>query len=194
MSRLLTEEMEQRCAEVHGQILPEEGLVLAGMAAQVPNDRIIVEVGAYKGKSSCYLAAGAQAGGRALVYSVDLWERAPWAEYNDPEVHRAWVDNIGHLGLMSQAIAVQADTEQAAREIAGEVGMLFVDGDHSYAGACRDIWAWSHRVALDGAMVFHDAASEEWGVARAIREKLLATGRYTYELKYGLAIVRRMLP
>lgn len=190
MSRL-TPEMEQRLAEVHGEILAEEGLILAELAGAVSNEQIIVEIGAYKGKSSCYLGAGARVGGMALVYSVDLWEQAPWPQYADPAVKIAWVDNIGSLGLSSQVLPLQVDTEQAARELDGEVGLLFVDSDHSYEGVCRDIHVWSPRIAPDGVMAFHDAATEEWGVARAIREKLLATKRYTYEIRYGMAILRR---
>lgn len=188
---LLTPEMEQRLAQVHGQILPEQGLVLAELAAEVRGDKIIVEVGAYKGKSSCYLAAGAKAGRGALVYSIDLWELAPWPEYADPEVHIAWRDNVGHLGLAGQAVPVQSDATEAAQEITSGIGLLFVDGDHSFEYACRDIETWAPRVDADGAMVFHDGDTDEWGVARAIREKLLATGKYRQEMRIGLSIVRR---
>ena len=191
---VLSDEMQRRCAEVHGQILPEEGLLLAELAAKVPSEQIIVEIGAYKGKSSCYLAAGAKAGGGALVYAVDLWDRAPWPEYADPEVCIAWAANVGNLGLVGRVVAVQADTEVAAREIDGEVGLLFVDSDHSYEGVCRDIGAWAPRVTPDGVMAFHDANTEHWGVAKAIRDRLLATARYTYQIKHGLAILRRRPP
>ena len=101
MSRL-TAEMEKRLTQVHGQIIPAEGLILAELAAEVPNSQVIVEIGAYKGKSSCYLAAGARAGLGALVYSVDLWENGPWPEYARPEIPGNWRDNIGHLGLVEQ--------------------------------------------------------------------------------------------
>ncbi len=191
---LLTPDMERRLAQVHGEILAEEGLLLAEFAAAVPEGQIIVEIGAYKGKSSCYLAAGARAGRGVLVYSVDLWLQSPWAQYADPEVNAAWENNVWCLGLVGQVLPVAADTALAAREIDGEVGLLFVDSDHSYKGVCRDIDIWAPRVALDGVMAFHDATSEVWGVARAIREKLLATKRYTYELRYGMAILRRRLP
>ncbi len=190
---VLGDDIAKRCSQVHGQILHEEGLLLADFASKVPSGQLIVEVGAFKGKSTCYLAAGAKAGGGALVYSIDLWERSPWPEYSDPEVRKAWDENIGHLGLIGQAIAVPTDTAEAASQIIGDIGLLFIDSDHSYEGVCRDIEVWAGKVALDGVMVFHDAASSQWGVAKAIREKLLAEGRYTWELRFGLAIVRRAL-
>lgn len=190
---VLSEEMQRRCAEVHGEIIPEEGLLLAELAAQVPSDYTIIEIGAYKGKSTCYLAAGAQAGGGAIVYSIDLWERAPWPQYADPAVHRAWEDNIGCLGLVGKAIAICASSQEAAQLVDANVGLLWVDADHTYEGVRRDVELWSPKLALDGVMVFHDAATEHWGVARAIREKLLVEGRYTCEVQFGCAIVRRVL-
>jgi len=185
--------MERRCAEVHGQILPEEGLLLAELASKVPSDQLIVELGSFKGKSSCYLAAGAKAGGGAIVYAVDLWTKAPWEEYADPEVEVAWTDNIGHLGLVGRAIQVKSDTVEAAQQFDHGVGLLFIDADHSYDGVCRDIEAWAPRVNEDGVMAFHDAASDEWGVAQAIRDKLLVTGRYSHEIKFGICFVRRAI-
>ena len=190
MSRL-TAEMEKRLAGVHGQILAAEGLLLAELAAQVPNTQVIVELGAYKGKSSCYLAAGAKAGCGALVYSVDLWEKSPWPEYASPEIPQNWRDNIGHLGLVGQAIPINADSAEAAGLIGHKIGLLFVDADHNYDGVCQDIATWAPRVDPNGVLVFHDANAELWGVARAIREKLLPTGRYTYQLEMGLGILRR---
>jgi predicted O-methyltransferase YrrM len=190
---LLSEELRRRCGEVHGEILPEEGMVLAALAAQVPSDRAIVEIGAYKGKSTCYLAAGALAGGGAIVYSIDLWERAPWRQYADPAAHTAWAENLGHLGLNSQAIALQADSVEASRFVDPAIGLLFLDAELSYEAVCRDIGAWARRVEPDGIMVFHDAATEDWGVARAIRDCLLKEGRYTSEIVHGCAVVRRVL-
>jgi len=190
---VLSEEMERRCEEVHGEIVPEEGLLLADLAAKVSTDRTIIEIGAFKGKSTCYLAAGALAGGGAIVYSIDLWERAPWPQYADPAVHRAWEDNIGCLGLVGQAIAICASSKEAAQLVGNNVGLLWVDADHTYQGARNDMELWSPKVALDGVMVFHDAATEDWGVARAIRDCLLKEGRYTSEIVHGCAVVRRVL-
>ncbi len=187
----LTADMEKKLARVHGQILASEGLLLAELAAQVPNDRVIVEIGAYKGKSSCYLAAGARAGNGALVYSIDLWEKSPWPEYARPEIPKNWRDNIGHLGLVGQAVPIAADSTEAAELIDHKVGLLFVDGNHNYDGVCKDIETWMPRVDPNGVMVFHDAKAELWGVARAIREKIMPTGRYAYTLEMGLCILRR---
>jgi len=187
----LSPEMEQRLAGVHGEILSSEGLLLADLAAEVPNTQIIVELGAYKGKASCYLAAGARAGHSAVVYSVDLWEKSPSAEYASPEIPQNWRENIGHLGLVGQAIPINADSTEAAELIDHKVGLLFVDANHNYDGVCQDIATWVPRMERKGVMVFHDANAELWGVARAIREKLLPTGRYTYQLEMGLGILRR---
>ena len=136
----LTADMEKRLAQVHGQILSSEGLLLAELAAQVPNTQVIVELGAYKGKSGCYLAAGARAGAGALVLSVDLWEKSPWPEYADPAIPQNWRDNIGHLGLVGQAIPVNADLTEAAELIDHKVGLLFVDTNHNYDGARDRAW------------------------------------------------------
>jgi hypothetical protein len=57
------------------------------------------------------------------------------------------------------------------------IHVLFVDGDHTYQGVKRDIEAWADRVAIGGAMAFHDYGFRDGpgfehcrGVKRAVDE------------------------
>lgn len=46
---------------------------LAGIAADVPADQAIVEIGVFMARTTTFLAAGAQSGNGAHVYGVDPW-------------------------------------------------------------------------------------------------------------------------
>jgi predicted O-methyltransferase YrrM len=61
----------------------------------------------------------------------------------------------------------------------GEIDFLFIDGDHSYAGAMRDWEQWSACVVPGGKVALHDArvADTSWvrdddGPARVLREAI----------------------
>lgn len=192
VTMLLAEETRQYLNGLFGQILEPQGLALAELASQVPTGLGIVEVGSYRGKSTCYLAAGANAGFGATVHAVDYWTMAPWPDYARQENLDAFFRAVkgaegGHL-----VEAHMGESVRVAEKFHLPVGLLFLDGDHTFEGVCRDLDAWRPKLTPSAPMVFHDATTEVWGVARAIREKLLSTGQYESEERDDLVIVRRV--
>ena len=68
-------------------------------------------------------------------------------------------------------------SEQACRAWEGDIGLLWIDGDHSYQATMNDFAGWSPFVPVGGLVLFHDAADPEIGPFRAI-EEILTTGAY----------------
>ncbi len=129
----------------------------------------IVEIGAYCGRSTLYLAAGARAAG-ARVFSIDHHrgseEHQAGEAYHDP---RFWDDEARALdtlptfrrtlqraGVEDVVVAVVGDSAAVAAAWAQPVALLFLDGGHSLTTALRDWRAWAGRVAAGGTLAIHD--------------------------------------
>lgn len=138
--------------------------VLAGLAGHVPADQAIVEVGVYKGRTACYLAAGAAGGRGAHVTAVDPWDlpgdrrayRKP-RSFTSPKLRRAAEAAVARHGLGGQVTLVRGfSTEVALRWAGPPVGLLFVDGDHTLVGLSADLAAWRHLLAPDAPVLVDD--------------------------------------
>lgn len=57
-----------------GGLWKSEGARLAHLAAQVPADQAVVDIGAAGGKTTVFLASGAKAGERPPVHAIDDWD------------------------------------------------------------------------------------------------------------------------
>jgi hypothetical protein len=66
--------------------------------------------------------------------------------------------------------------DQAPRDL--KLRLAFLDGDHSYHAVCADIDAAERFLVPGGWIAFDDAFSVYDGVDAAIRERVLASGRY----------------
>jgi len=148
---------------------------------------VVVELGCYRGLSTLYIAAGA--GGH--VFSVDNFRGPPDPRYAvnrdryfaEPEIVREkYLESIRSLGLSDMVSLLEMDTVAAARIDLGEVGLLFIDADHSYAGALNDFNAWHPKVVSGGTVAMHNASGtgvngnqvKYPGVMKAFAEAVLA--------------------
>ncbi len=138
-----------------GWLTPLEGRVLALLAGNVNNGLTIVEIGSWKGKSSCFLGIGSSKGNRARVYCVDPHD---WTDSIKSEnTFSSWKYNIGKLRLEDLAIDIRKESQEAATEFKEKIGMLFVDGDHSKESLELDIEGWFPKLENEAYVAFHDA-------------------------------------
>jgi Methyltransferase domain len=103
--------------------LPESvGALLADLAGQVPAELAIIDIGAGRGRSTCYLAFGARNGGGAHVYAADTaWDRRGQ--------QLAWL-SVRQEGLRGQVTLLDGAAEEAAANWEGpKVALLHVAGD-----------------------------------------------------------------
>lgn len=159
---------------IEGMISEEELGLLEQLAAAVEPPACIVEVGSYRGRSTAALAAGARASG-AAVYAIEPHEQfvGVLGGQFGPEDRKHFFRNMLAADATDEVRLVNLSSEVVAPGWVTPVGLLWIDGDHAYEGARRDLTVWKPYLA-DGAFVaFHDSNAP--GVARLLLE-LVAAG------------------
>lgn len=136
---------------------PEELAWLAELASQCA---IVLEVGAYKGKS-CKVMAHACPG---RVLSVDRFD-----DHTEEDFKRNLKDE-----LASDKVTLLAmESGQAADLIKdGSLDAVFIDASHDQESVERDIGLWLPKVKPGGVLCGHDFEKVDNGVALAVKKKL----------------------
>jgi predicted O-methyltransferase YrrM len=132
-------------------------LLSALQELDVPDDRVVVEVGAYRGVTTRTLASHTA----RRVVAVD-----PFAGYGGSDEDFArfqsrtrGLDNVEHIRATSGA---------AARSWShGPVGLVFIDAVHDYVNAAFDANVWGERLSPGGFLAMHDVDTRAFAGARA---------------------------
>jgi len=119
-----------------------------------------VEIGSYRGRSTCFLASGSYHGNRAKIYAIDPWDLRPkypaaTKPYYDKSNKLEFDKNIKKYGF-SLVTGIRNYSVKAAKSWKLPIGLLRIDGDHSYEGVSQDYEAWYKHVVHGGVIAFHD--------------------------------------
>lgn len=151
----------------------EEGTALheaaAGAAGEGPEP--LLEIGAYLGRSTLYLAAAVwRAGGSAVLYSLDHHHgseenQAGWdhhdADVVDPRTGRIdtlpfWRRNVEEAQLEAHVVGVVGDSPTVAALWGAPLALCFIDGGHGAEPAWADYRGWAPHVRAGGWLAIHD--------------------------------------
>jgi hypothetical protein len=161
--------------KVRGATPDEIGVTLADFASQVPSDQAIVELGVFQGRTALLMAWGARQGQGAHVWGIDAWN-LEGNTYGPPfnEIgSKTWAEyNVMALGFNSAITLIQNFASDAAAVWAGPpIGLLFIDDDHSYAGARRAVEDWAPHLAPGAVIAIDDHGHPDWpGVEMAVTD------------------------
>lgn len=195
-------QLAQRFDSVPGFLAPVEGFTLYWLANCWPLDGEVVEIGSFKGRSTCWLASGCQDRGRGKVTAVDPFtgspEHQPGGSHPDPDIAAT-----GSTFEAFQRAIVQHElgdwvTPRVGRSADAVLGwnqrirLLFIDGDHSYEETRRDFQLWTPFVPPMGLVAFHDV--NVWpGVTQFVRELTQSPGPWQFIGQFhSLAVVQRV--
>lgn len=168
-------------AQIPGHTKPEAGRVLYQLAGGVPEDQAIVEVGVFKGRSVCYLGAGAT----AQVYGIDPWdlpgERYPfhWKQER-PSRHQFTMPETREMAFAAaerfpNITLIQDFSVHAGETWAGPpIGLIYIDGDHRLDAVRADWKAWSPHLAPGALVLFDDHVPTCADVMTAVAEFVAA--------------------
>lgn len=148
-----------------------ELLTLAAASALAPANEytIVVEIGTYLGNTAVFLANVLRELGRRLpVLSIDAFHRAQPDMLNPRGELLQYLDNIRANGVEDVCIPLIALSANAARVVPQEIGLLIIDGGHSYEVANADLELYTPKVQQDGIVFIDDYGSAYPGVVRAV--------------------------
>lgn len=161
--------------EIHGATPDEIAFTLADFAKRVPADQEIVELGVFQARTAVIMAWGASLGNGAHVTAIDPWDLA--GNVYDPPFTEARTRGMAEYNVQRIGYQDRVDLHQAFSHVIADrwgspqVGLLFVDGDHTKEGARADIEAWAPHLAPGAVIAVDDYGHPDWpGVAQAVDE------------------------
>jgi predicted O-methyltransferase YrrM len=163
---------------IEGWLLPSEGKWLFNAARFLPSRANIVEIGSYKGRSTCCLSLGCRENS-ARVFAIDSFDGGPNLPKADslPDFNA----NVKRFGLMEFVEPITAYSFEAAKSWNKPIHFLFIDGSHLYEDVLADFAGFFAHVVPGGIVALHDVINESWpGVGQAwhgsIKGQLKETG------------------
>jgi predicted O-methyltransferase YrrM len=159
--------------DVPGLISEEQGAVLEWLAESVPKQQVIVELGAYLGRSTAFLARGSQAGQGARIISIDPHglegsERGMGDRFAGNHVRTEYLNNLRRTGALPLVTPIRALSKDAPLRTV-PIGLLWIDGDHSGKAVHADVRRFAPLVASGGWIVLDDFHTHHKGVDRVVR-------------------------
>jgi predicted O-methyltransferase YrrM len=175
------EEAWQKTRRVSGFLGENESRFLGTLAACVPAEGAIVEIGSYKGKSTVMLASVAAHYGLGPVLAIDPHTGPSPTD----RVLKVTTSTFDEFQASLKSAGVQEHVE-AHREFSGVVAkdwsrpirLLWIDGDHTFRGAKADFDLFTPHLVEGGVVALHDALNAFEGPIRVFVEEILRSDRY----------------
>lgn len=172
-------EIGPRIGAIQGWLTPQCAGTLYRLVCFKAPTPTVVELGAWKGRSSACIGYALRDRGGGHLVSVDTWRGTDdesqhgtlLAGYGEDQLYREYLDNVSREGLSDLVEPWRMTTEAAADrwDHGTTIGLLYIDAGHSYADVRRDFERWSPFVVDGGLIVFDDVPS--WaGPTRLVSE------------------------
>ena len=155
--------------DVKGFLSDKEAKKLQELFLNVHHLGAVLEIGTYCGKSTLNFAHVAKEL-NCLVYTVDHHmgseEHQLGEEYFDQENFDEALNRVNTIPLLQKnleevkeitnIIPIIGDANTISQSWQTRLGMLFIDGSHTFESANNDYENWKHLIEKHGALAFHD--------------------------------------
>jgi len=153
-----------------------------------PSGSHFVEIGAYKGRSSSYLAVEIVNSGKNIKLDcIDSWDNEDFKRYwNSQEeglgdgVYKNFVRNISPVRDRINVIKGNSwETANLYKD--NSLDFVFIDADHEYDSVYKDINAWLPKVKKGGLLSGHDYYFDGayWVGVRDACDQIFGKGNYS---------------
>ena len=166
---------------VEGYLAPNEMRFLALLAACPTADGEILEIGSFKGKSTIILAKAAALADNSVVNAVDPMTAPCETDPTLGNQESSLADfkrNVATAGVKDRVRLHQMFSHELAREWKKPLRLLWIDGDHTYAGTKLDFDGFAPHLAEKAIVAIHDTLREFEGGARVYLERVLRSPNF----------------
>jgi predicted O-methyltransferase YrrM len=146
--------------------------------------KIVVELGAWLGKSTVLIASNVPEGSK--VYAVDHWFGSLEHQgRSDVDVKlkilfQQFLSNVIHKGMAHIIVPIRMNTLEAAVALNVQADLIYVDASHEENDVYNDIIAWHKKLISGGIMCGDDymwGKAKDYPVKRAVDRAATALGK-----------------
>lgn len=144
------------------------------------SDSVFVEIGAYQGKSTCFLAETILKSGKNIKFFViDNWKGHPsdidlakeYERFGD--VFSIFNSNMQKAGVANIIETIRGDSAESSIHFNDDsVDFVYIDAAHDYNSVIKDVKSWLPKVKRGGILAGHDYGNTGSGVHTAVDELL----------------------
>jgi hypothetical protein len=163
---------------------------LSWLAAHIPTNGNIVEIGSNRGKSICAMGSACMEVGNigAKLFAVDLWlkgEGIVLKSYSSQETWEIFNKQVAQMGLSKMIRPCMTSSVGAASRRSNPVHLLFIDASHKYKDVLTDYRTWVKFIPIGGRIAFHDYQTRFTGVTRCIEGDVIPSNIWDDVHVYG---------
>ena len=171
----------EKTQRVPGFLLENEARFLGLLAACTPAPGLIVEIGSFKGRSTVMLATVAAHYGLGPVVAIDPHNfnlsigpvaASPASSCDE------FIESLRVAGVSTQVEFHHALSKDVSPYWNRPIRLLWIDGDHSYAGAKADFDGFTRHVNPNGIVALHDSLNLFPGPIRVFVEDVLRSSKF----------------
>lgn len=174
-------EILESLASVEGWMKPREVEALCLFAGCPTADGDVLEIGSYRGRSTIALAKAAAWCSDGRVAAVDpLPDTGPMSpdERGRPSARARMEANLSAAGVRDRVDLYAMRSQELAPRWDRPLRFLWIDGDHSYAGAKSDFDGFAPHLADGAILALHDVLNYYEGSVRVFAEDVLLSPHF----------------
>ena len=166
---------------VPGYLLENEAKFLGLLAACAPAKGLIVEIGSFKGRSTVMLAKVASHYRLGPVVAIDPHNSPTLLDHQSESGSSSYPEFLQSLqkaGVFAHVESHRAYSQDLAATWTRPIRVLWIDGDHSYEGAKKDLEGFLPHLVPYGVVAFHDVLHPHPGPIRVFVEEVLRSNQF----------------
>ena len=171
----------EKARAVPGYLGEREFRALAMLHASAPRTGATVEIGSFKGRSTVGLASISERCGLGPVVSIDP-HTAPCVTDpmlgDQPSSFEDFTSSLRSAGVERLVEVHRARSAEIASGWSRPIRFLWIDGDHTYAGAKLDFDLFSPFLTEGAIVALHDTLHEFEGPIRVFVEDILRSDKF----------------
>lgn len=134
--------------------------LLHGLVRSLAPD-VVVETGSARGWSACHIGLALRENVRGKLYAIDPHAETEWNDSGGIDSSLpVFQRHVAAMGLTDYVEVVRSNSHDAAKHWTRPIDLIFIDGDHSYAGVKADWDLFSPFLTTSGVAIFHDTTWE----------------------------------